>query len=64
MPGKGIYFQIHMPFTVSLLCIRFLVCQVGGELSNYYEVNWQWAILQLWGPRLCYTNCKFNALTS
>ena len=40
MPGKGVYFQIHMTFTVPLCCVRFLVCRVGGELRNYYDVNW------------------------
>lgn len=40
MPGKEVYFQIHMTFTVLLLCVRFLVCLIRGKRSNYLEVHW------------------------
>lgn len=40
MPGKGTEIQIHMIFTVPVLCITFLVCQVGGGLKNDYAENW------------------------
>lgn len=33
MPGKEVYFQIHMTFTVVLLYVRFLVCPLRGKLT-------------------------------
>lgn len=40
MSGKGIRFPTHITFTVPLLCVRFVVCQVGGELSYHHGVKW------------------------